>query len=227
MKYLILILLFITYTPEAKEGKSHVKSCSCRLLKNQKLQTNSSITNEIDLYKGAITENIQTVKEMSNRINISASLVNFDFLNLSHSNYRGSLFLGLEKAFLVKENISLVLGSQLGIPLVNAPRSLYNYTYLQIHYSYLDNSFYVGNYYGNASITQTVKVIGYLVGFEIVLPYDFKLRSDFISGKNNLSGEAISLNYSFSSHVIIGIGGLLPTPHSGNQQGIFLTLSYY
>jgi hypothetical protein len=174
---------------------------------------------ETDVYRAGTFENITIGYSARHGWDFSLSLLNAQILG-SNNQFQGDTFFNVAKTFDVTNDLSIVVGSQNGVALVNLqPQLWYSFSFLDHRYDVTPwLLIHGGPYLANAAITGTSRQVGFIAGTEITfIQNKLSLQMDYISGHHSLSGAVINMLFNITPRCQIYMGVLVPEQNSGNE----------
>ncbi|MGZ5006927.1 MAG: hypothetical protein ACXWE9_05000 [Methylobacter sp.] len=174
---------------------------------------------ESDVYRAGTFQNVVIGYSARNGWDFSLALINTQILG-ANQQFQGDTFFNIAKTFTVDDDLSIVVGSQNGLAMVNVqPQLWYDYTYLDNRYEVTPwLLMHGGPYLANAALTGTSRQIGFLTGAEITFVQDrLALQMDYISGHHSLSGATVNLLLNITSRVQMYMGVSVPEQNSNNE----------
>ncbi|MBX9766512.1 MAG: hypothetical protein K2X47_04495 [Bdellovibrionales bacterium] len=137
-----------------------------------------------------------------------------------------------QKSWVLDQQFFLNLGTQVGSVIM--PRNTgelftaFNYGLLGYRFANHHSRLIVGAYSTtNEVFLEGPDRAGALFGYEIFLTQRFGLMGDFISGQSRSSASVVGFIYSFSKHLQLCIGALLPNSRNPAQKGIVIELNAF
>ncbi len=174
---------------------------------------------ETNIYRAGTFENIVVGYSAVNGWDYSLSLLNTQVLG-PNKQFQGDSFFNIAKTFTINDDISIVVGSQNGLALVNLhPQLWYDFTYLDNRYDVTPwLLIHGGPYIANAALTGTSHQIGFMTGTEITLIENkLALQMDYISGHHSLSGATVNMLLNITPRYQLYMGVSVPEQNSGNE----------
>lgn len=174
---------------------------------------------ETDVYQTGTFENISFGYSSYNGWDFSLSLLNTQIIG-NNKHFQGDTFINIAKTFEINHDITITIGTQNGLAMVNTQPQLW------FNFSFIDNRYeatpwlllHGGPYIANAAITGTSRQVGFLTGAEITFVQNkLSLQMDYISGHHSLSGASVNMLYNITPHCQIYLGVLVPEQRSGNE----------
>jgi hypothetical protein len=153
----------------------------------------------------------------------------------------------------LSEHVKLAVGSQIGFSpkRTKHPAQFLNFTYMITQFEWptgeetdrdtqedygVDNDndddvpvprFWFGGYYANHAYGGPGASAAFMLGTEIpLIPAKFHFMADYYTGRNDLAVGVIGFVYFTDFRWQVSLGGQLPAPHSGNNYGAVLELTY-
>lgn len=215
-----LIYSSVDYAAESKQkAKSHRQQKRLKINPVTDSEAAWTANTETDVYRAGTFQNIVVGYSATHGWDFSLSLINTQVLG-ANKQFQGDTFFSVAKTFTVDDDLSIVVGSQNGLAMVNLePQLWYDFTYLDNRY---DVSPWLlmhgGPYIANAALTGTVRQIGFITGTEITLIQDkLSLQMDYVSGHHSLSGATVNMLLNITSRIQMYIGVSVPERDSGNE----------
>ncbi|MCX7087813.1 MAG: hypothetical protein NTV00_07145 [Methylococcales bacterium] len=174
---------------------------------------------ETDVYQAGTFENVALGYSARYGWDFSVALLNTQLLG-SNNNFVADTFFNVAKTFDINDAISIVVGSQNGLALLNTqPQLWYSFSFIDNRYDAMPwLSLHGGPYLANAAITGTARQVGFIAGAELTLIENaVTLQMDYISGHHALSGATINLLLNITAHTQIYWGVSIPEQNSGNE----------
>jgi hypothetical protein len=204
---------------KAHKEKSHQKQK--RLKTNPVTDEESAwIANvETDVYRAGTYENVLLGYSAKNGWDFSVSLLNAQVFGPNQL-FQGESFVSIAKTFTLNNDLSVTVGSQNGVYMVNQkPQQWLNYTYLDTRYDVAPwLLMHGGTYIANAALTGTSRQVGFITGTEITfIPNKLALQMDYISGHQSLSGATVNMLVNILPQWQIYMGVSVPEKNSGNE----------
>jgi hypothetical protein len=225
MTVLILIIAGLMYSGVGHAAESQHKTKSHRQQKRLKVnpvtdKENAWIANtETDVYRTGTFQNIVVGYSARNGWDFSLALINTQILG-SNKQFQGDSFFNIAKTFTVDDDLSIVVGSQNGLAMVNLqPQLWYDFSYLDSRYDVTPwLLMHAGPFIANAALTGTSRQVGFMTGTEITFIEDrLSLQMDYVSGHHSLSGATVNMLLNITSRFQMYVGVSVPEQDSGNE----------
>jgi hypothetical protein len=171
------------------------------------------------VYRIGIFENIVLGYSAKNGWDFSLSLLNAQILG-PNKLFLGDSFVNIAKTFTPNDELSIIIGSQNGVDMVNQkPQLWFNYTYLDNRYDVTPwLLLHGGAYIANAALTGTSRQVGFITGTEITfIQNKLALQMDYISGHQSLSGATVNMLVNIMPQWQMYMGVSVPEQNSGNE----------
>lgn len=150
---------------------------------------------ETNVYQAGTFENLTLGYSARYGWDFSVSLLNTQVSD-PNNHFIADTFFNIAKTLDITEDLTVVVGSQNGLALVNTqPQLWYSFTFVDNRYD-LSSWLLVhgGPYLANAAITGTSRQVGFIAGTEITfIKNTLSLQMDYLSGHHALAGGMINL----------------------------------
>lgn len=222
---LILTITGLMYSGVDYAAGSNHKAKSHRAQKRLKINPvtdNEDIwtaNTETNVYRAGTFQNIVVGYSALHGWDFSLSLINTQILG-PNKQFQGDTFFNVAKTFTIDEDLSVVIGTQNGLAMVNLePQLWYDFTYLDNRY---DVSPWLlmhgGPYLANEALTGTSRQVGFITGTEITfIQHKLALQMDYVSGHHALSGATVNMLVNLTSRFQLYMGVSVPERDSGNE----------
>lgn len=210
----------ICYAAESKhKTKSHRQQKRLKINPVTDKEAVWTANAETDVYRAGTFENIVVGYSAIHGWDFSLALINTQILG-GNKQFQGDTFFNIAKTFDVNNDLSIVVGSQNGLALVNLqPQLWYDFTYLDNRYDVTPwLLMHGGPYMANAALTGTSRQVGFMTGIEITfIQNKLSLQMDYISGHQSLSGATVNMLLNITPRCQMYMGVSVPEQNSGNE----------